>query len=170
MQSFRISDLDYKLKWLIGIFLVVLSIGFYTGISFVDHTTSMQPKGIEENYLGNEDNEAAEEMKFMKSEYEMKSILHTHFLSLSVVFLIIGFFVFGCEMPYRLKSFLMIEPMLSVLFTFGGIYLVWKGLPYISYIVMISGILMTISYSLSIVLIVKALFKRSTDQKDYITA
>ena len=42
-----------EIKFLIGTFLVVLSIGFYTGLLFVNETSSANPNGIEENYLGN---------------------------------------------------------------------------------------------------------------------
>ena len=75
------------LKALIISFLVVLSIGFYGGISFVNTTTSMKTSGIESHYLGNEDDEAAKIMKFKKSKREMLTIVHNHILSLSVIFL-----------------------------------------------------------------------------------
>ena len=41
---------------LIGAFIIVLSIGFYTGLLFVKETSSANPNGIEEQYLGNENN------------------------------------------------------------------------------------------------------------------
>ena len=75
-----------EIKLLIGSFLVVLSIGFYTGLSFVNETSSANPNGIVENYLGNEDVEDAEIMKFKKSPREMLTIVHSHILSMSLIF------------------------------------------------------------------------------------
>ena len=68
----QINGLIYKLpknlKWLIGAFVIVLSIGFYSGLLFVGETSSTNPKGIEEQYLGNEADEEAVVMKFKKSD------------------------------------------------------------------------------------------------------
>jgi hypothetical protein len=153
-----IAELSSELRWLVGIYLLISSIGFYSGISFVDHTTEGKPSGIIENYNGNEDNLEAEVMKFKKSEHEMYNILHTHFISMSILFLILSFLVYGIKASKKLIRFLMIEPLLSVLFTFGGIFLLWKGLPEMVYIVIISGVLMTLSYSFAVFLIYYNLF------------
>ena len=51
-----IKTLPKELKLLIGAFIIVLSIGFYTGLLFVGETSSTSPNGIEEQYLGNEEN------------------------------------------------------------------------------------------------------------------
>lgn len=153
-----ISSFSKELKVLTAFFLVTLSIGIYLGIGFVNHTTDGIPNGVVENYNGNENNEAAETMKFKKSEHEMYNILHTHFLSLSVIFFILGFLTFGTQIHPTLRIFLMIEPLISVLLTFGGIYLVWFGLEWMSYVVMFSGILMTASYTVAVLVVFKALF------------
>jgi hypothetical protein len=49
-----VYKLSKELKWLIAIFSIVLSIGFYSGLLFVGETSSANPNGIEEQYLGNE--------------------------------------------------------------------------------------------------------------------
>ena len=51
-----IKTLPKELKLLIGAFIIVLSIGFYTGLLFVGETSSANLNGIEEHYLGNEEN------------------------------------------------------------------------------------------------------------------
>lgn len=141
-----IPRLPRPLKHLVGVFLVVLSIGYFTGIAFVENTTSLAPEGIVENYTGNEEDEEATIMKFRKSDREMLTILHTHILSMSLIFFILGFLVYGCPLPSSLKYFLMIEPLISVVLTFGGIYLVWLGYEWLTYLVMLSGALMTLSF------------------------
>ena len=146
------------LRWLTFVFLLVLSVGYFTGLAFVEHTTEMTGSGIVENYNGNEDNPEAETMKFKKAERDMLNIVHAHILSLSLIFFVLAFLVYLCEVREKLKNFLMVEPMISVLVTFGGIYLIWLGVEWMSVVVMISGFLMTLSYAVSILVIFKELF------------
>lgn len=159
LQHGFLHSLPKELKYLLFLFCITLSIGFYSGISFVNSTTAMHTQGLIENYNGNEENLEAETMKFKKSSHEMYSLLHTHFMSLSLVFLALGILVYGTTANKLLRKFLMIEPMVSVIVTFGGIYLVWLGQEWVSYWVMLSGILMTLSFTLSMLLIMYTLFK-----------
>lgn len=145
--------LPTELKYLIFLFLVVLSIGFYSSISLVRTTSSFSPTGIEENYLGNESDEHAVEMKFQKSEQQVLGIIHSHIISMSILFLMVGFLVSLTQLNQPLKLFLIIEPFFSILFTFGGIYLLWKGITWFKYIVMISGSLMVLTYTISTIVI-----------------
>lgn len=160
MQTNYIHTWAKELKLLVGTFIVVLSIGFYSGLSFVGETSSFSSNGIQENYLGNEDNEEADEMKFKKTERHMLSVVHSHILSMSIIFFLVAVLVFYVDFNSVLKKFLMIEPLVSVVTTFGGIYFLWKGLLWMKYIVMVSGLLMTLSYSLSIILIFWGLTKK----------
>lgn len=152
-----------EIKFLIGAFLIVLSIGFFTGLLFVGETSSANPNGIEEQYLGNESNENAEIMKFKKSDQEMLSLVHSHVISMSMIFFLVGLILSTTRLNKRLKMFLMIEPFASVLLTFGGIYLLWKGMLWMKYIVLFSGTLMTLSYTVSIFIIFIQLFKKKAD-------
>lgn len=135
-----------QVKMLIGAFLVVLSIGFYGSIKFVNLNTGSTPQGIEENYLGNENDEDATVMKFKKSEREILTIIHNHMLSLSVIFLLLGFLVAMTNLPDKWQTYIMIEPFISVILTFGGIYFLWKGHLWCKYVIVVSGILMTLSF------------------------
>jgi hypothetical protein len=148
-----IYNLPKEIKILLGIFIIVLSIGFYSGLLFVGETSSMTPVGIEENYIGNEKNVEAQEMKFKKSEKAMLSIVHSHILSMSLIFFLIGLILSVTNLPNWLKLFLMIEPFMSILLTFGGIYLLWKNILWMKYIVMFSGTLMTLSFTTSTLII-----------------
>ncbi len=148
------------IKWFVATFVLVLSIGFYTGLLFVSETSTTSPLGIVENYLGNEDDEQAEVMKFKKGKREMLTIIHTHILSMSLIFFLLGGLVWLTKIPYKLKMFLTIEPLLSVILTFGGIYLLWSGILWMKYVVILSGIVMTISYSIAAFLVVYQLCKK----------
>ncbi len=138
-----------QIKLFIAAFVVVLSVGYFTGLLFVRNTESVSPDGIENNYLGNEDEVEVTVMKFEKGEREMLTIIHTHILSMSFIFFLMGGLVAITSLPKKLKGFLMIEPFISVLVTFGGIYFMWKGMHWLKYIIMISGVLMTVVYIIS---------------------
>jgi len=138
-----IHTFPQHVKWFIAAFVIVLSIGFFSGLLFVRHADSSHPDGIEENYLGNEDVESVEIMKFRKSKYEMLTTIHTHILSMSFIFFLLGGLVVMTSLSDKLKAFLIIEPFISVILTFGGIYFMWKGVVWMKYVVMISGSLMT---------------------------
>ena len=131
-----IFNIPKELKWLIGIFIIVLSIGFYSGLLFVCETSSAKPNGIEEQYLGNELDEEAEVMKFRKSKKEMLTLVHGHILSMSIIFFLVGMILSITKLNKKLKLVLMVEPFISVLFTFGGIYFLWKGFIWMKYIIM----------------------------------
>ena len=153
--------LPKEIKLLIGVFVIVLSIGFFSGLLFVGETSSANPNGIEEQYLGNEHDEDAEVMKFKKSEKEMLSLVHSHVLSMSIIFFLLALIVSITKLKRQLKMFLMVEPLISVVLTFGGLYFLWTGILWMKYIVMVSGTLMTLSFLLSVVIILKQLFEKS---------
>ena len=148
-----ISQFPKEVKGLIFAFIICLSIGFYSGIRFVNDTSNSSPQGIEERYLGNESDENATVMKFKKSRGEVMTMVHNHILSLSVIFFLLGGLVATTGINKKLKSFLMIEPFVSILCTFGGIYFMWTGIPWMKYIIMISGLFMTLTFMVSTVLI-----------------
>ena len=160
----QISGLIYQfpkeIKLLILAFICTLSIGFYSGISFVRTTTNANPTGVEQRYLGNEDDENATKMMFKKSEGEIMTTVHSHILSLSVIFFLVALILSTTVINQKLKLFLMIEPFLSLVLTFGGIYLLWKEIHWMKYVIMFSGLLMTATYTASIVIILKGLFSK----------
>lgn len=157
-----IHQFPKEIKTLIFVFIIVLSVGFYGGLSFVNNTTSMVPSGVETHYLGNENDEEAEIMKFKKSKREILTIVHNHILSLSVIFFLLSLILATTSINKKLKYFLMIEPLMSVLLTFGGIYFLWCGYLWVKYIIIFSGILMTLSFLLATVSILyQLLFPKS---------
>ena len=151
-----------QVKIFIAAFVLVLSVGYITGLLFVRQTESMAPAGIEENYLGNEDIDTAAVMKFKKGDREMLTIVHTHILSMSFIFFFLGGLVAITSLPKQLKGFLMIEPFFSILLTFGGIYFMWKGMLWMKYVVMISGILMTLVFAFGVLAVLIQLTKQTS--------
>ena len=105
------------------------------GLDLLKHTTDFKSKGIQENVLGSEFNEEAEELHFKMSERELHGIIHSHVITISILFAILSFMVFFTNLPYGLKSFLMIEPNVSLVVTFGGLWLLWLGYTWMKYII-----------------------------------
>ena len=155
-----IHKLPKSFRHFIAFFVIVLSVGYFTGLLFVNQTDATHPQGIEENYLGNEDVADLDVMKFKKGEREMLTIIHTHILSMSFIFFLLGGILATTSINKKLKSFLMLEPFVSIILTFGGIYLLWSGLLWMKYIVIISGILMTVCFVLSAFFILRAALRR----------
>ena len=160
--NYLLRDFSRPFKRFLIAFLVVLSVGYFTGLLFVLQTESTHPKGIVENYNGNEEDESATVFKFKKGQREMLTIIHTHVLSIGFIFAFLGLLVWGTELPSFWKSFLMIEPFCSVIATFGGIYLLWLGYTPFAYVVALSGMLMTISYCFGAIAVLRALLKSPT--------
>ena len=158
LKTNSLSELSKEFKYLIATFVIVTSIGFISSIVFVDYSNSTTPDGLVEQYNGNEFIEDdIDIMKFKKSEREILTIIHSHILSMSVIFFLIGFLVCLTNINIKLKLFLAIEPFVSILLTFGGIYLLWLDILWFRYVVIFSGILMTLSFLISAFLILRDL-------------
>jgi hypothetical protein len=155
-----IHTLPNYVKQFIAAFVIVLSIGYFTGLQFVRQTEGDNPSGMVEHYLGNEDLEEVAVMKFKKGEDEMLTLLHSHVLSISFIFFFLGGLIAITSLPKKLKAFLMIEPFVSIILTFGGIYLLWKGILWMKWVVLISGILMTAVYIVGALVVLFQLLKR----------
>ena len=144
-------------KQFILFFVLTLSIGYFTGLKFIKNTTNLSLEGIEQNYNGNKSVENASQMFFKKSEGAIITTIHTHILSFSLIFFSLGLLLLTVPMHATLKRFLLIEPFISILLTFGGIWMLWKDIIWFKYIVMISGTLLTISFMCSVLLVVRAI-------------
>ena len=157
-HNFRLRQLPKYARMACLAFILTLSVGYFTGLAFVFQTESNTAVGMEENYNGNEDRPEEMVMKFKKSQREMLTIVHTHILSISLIFFSAGVLLFFSSVPKRLKSFLLVEPYVSLIVTFGGIYLLWYGIGFVAYVVLVSGVLMTLTYVATVVFILNELF------------
>ena len=157
-----IYSLPSELKKLVVPFIIVLSIGYFVSILLVDHTSSLSPTGIEENYLGNESKEAQAVFKFKKSKYQIYNLIHSHIISMSIIFFITGLILLITDLNYYFKMFLIIEPFVSILTTFGGIYLLWHGITWMKYVIFISSSIMALVFLISCYIILRqSLSKKS---------
>lgn len=151
--AFFIEELAKPLKRMLLLFVITISLGYGFGLRYLYLTTEANTTTLQENYLGNEDNEEAEVMKFKKTEKSILTFLHDHLLSMGMLQLVLSLLLFFSKLPSQIKNFLAIEPFISMLITFSGIYLLWLGLEEVKYVVIVSGMLFHTTLILSLVLL-----------------
>ncbi len=141
-------------RLMLAAFLLVVTTGYSLGVFFVDHSTDMHPDGIAERYRGTEgvgidpmSLPPERELQFEKSPAEMLNVTHTHLISLALVFLSVGsIFLFAAGIPPWLRATLILEPFVSIVLTFGGIWLLRYHAPSWSILVAVSGTLMSLCF------------------------
>lgn len=155
-----LKELRGMYRRMLILFVLCLSMGYLSGVYYISITSGFDGNSIEENYLGNEDNEEADTMKFKMHEKEVLSIIHSHTIIFSFIFLAMGFLLIQTSINPKLKSVLVIEPFVSILVTFGGIWLMWKGLEWMKYLIIISGTIMHIAFFSSAIIVLKELIQK----------
>jgi hypothetical protein len=162
-MNFQLFSLPRLLKISISIFLFALAFGYFSSFDLLRHTTDLNSQGVEENVLGNELDENANELRFKMSERELHGIIHSHVITLSLLFIFLQVIFYFSSAPKFLKSLLMIEPILSIITTFGGLWLLWLGHVWVKYLIMISGTLMHSSLIIMIVILLYDLLIRKVE-------
>ena len=148
LNNISLHQLPAKLKLLLLLMVVNLTVGVGIGLYYVANTTELTPAGTAEHFSGSEiDVEFAIPEKYPKPVSELLITTHNHILSLTLIFLVIGgIFYFNSTITGGLKTFLIAEPFISILTTFGGIWLIRFVHPAFVYLVIPSGILMYTCY------------------------
>ena len=164
MMNSSIRDWPERLKYLISTFLIVLTIGVTIGLVYVQRTASSKPSTITEHYRGSEIVDELEiPEKFPKTINDLLLTTHSHVISFAIIFIILGGLTyFSSIFKGRVKTFLMIEPMISSCVTFGSIWGIRFISPIFGIIAMVSGILIYVSfYVIVIALLAESISKKS---------
>lgn len=156
-----------RYKRLVFIFVAVAFVGVVLGAVFIEATTHLTPQGVVEQYkgIGEDRVEEVKELKFPKPFKDMLTTTHNHILGLSSLFVIVGFLYLhaGEEKAWRLA--VAVEPLISLILTFGGLWVMrylWE--PFV-YIVILSGTLMVGAYAWMSVAIMIDCVRNDDDQK-----
>ncbi len=157
---FYIEELITPIRRILFLFVLTISLGYGFGLRYLYLTTEANSTTLQENYLGNEADEDAEEMKFKKTEKSLLTFLHDHLFALGILQLIMSFLLFCSKIPSKLKNFLVFEPFLSILVTFSGIYILWLGVEELKYVVMVSGTLFHLTFMVSLGILGVKLLKK----------
>ena len=136
----KLNQLSKNLKFLAIAYLLVLGIGVTMGLIYVAVTTSMTPSGAIEQYIGNDDDW---DPKHPKEFIDLVSQTHQHIVMFSFIFLSVGF-IFNRNSIIKgpLKLFLIIEPFISIIITFGGFFVLRYLTPNFVYVIIVSSTLM----------------------------
>ena len=148
----RLVDLPQKVKYFFSVFLVLMSIGVTIGLIYVYETTEMTAGGTEEHYAGStlEDDMDIPE-KYPKELESMLLTTHTHLISFSFIFFFLGaIFYLNSIITGGWKTFIIIEPFISILITFGSIWGVRYWSIGFSLLIMIFGILTYFTFYLMV--------------------
>ncbi len=127
-MNIKLFELDKTLKNFLIAILFVLTTGLGTGLIYLNYTTDYTPKGTIQRYNGTDIEQEMDD--FDIPEYYPKPIseilitTHNHILGFSFIFFITGLiFYFNSIINGFWKSFLLIEPPISIVITFGSIWL-----------------------------------------------
>jgi hypothetical protein len=139
----RLRNLPGYVRAPIIAFILVGLVGYAAGLVFVSYTTGMRSAGISDHYSGNE-----EELKFGKSTAEMLNIVHSHLLGMGVLFFAVALLFVCGDSGAKWKAFWSTETLLSLLSTFGSLWLIAIGIKWAVWIIFPSSLLMVCGYGI----------------------
>ncbi len=148
ISKIKLYQLPRAIKLLLMLTVLNLTVGVGIGLYYVSNTTHLSPEGTAEQFRGSSvDNNFDIPEKFPKPTSELLTTTHNHIISMTFIFFIMGgIFYFNSIITGFWKSFFIAEPFFSILATFGGIWFIRFIHSSFSYLVMVSGVLMYLSF------------------------
>ncbi len=129
---------------LVQVFLSMVLFGYAVGFLNLVATDQTTPTGIATHLRGlpEEALDTAEEIILPKPLKELIITTHNHLLGLAAIFGLVGFLFLhtGFSSP-RVRLLLAVEPMISLMITFAGIWLTWFFGEAFAMVVLLGGIL-----------------------------
>ncbi|MFQ6677143.1 MAG: hypothetical protein ACE5D0_02380 [Fidelibacterota bacterium] len=147
MNNIKLNKLDESLRWFLISFIIVISLGVSLGLIYVNLTTHMSADQTYERIAGSQTDEYEIPEHFPKSLENLLLTTHTHVISFALIFVMMGgLFYFNSILSGGWKLFLMIEPLVAILTTFGSFWGIRYIHPAFSYLTIFSGVLMYLSF------------------------
>ena len=146
--SKQLYQLPGKIKLFLFWVVINITCGVGLGLFYISNTTHFSIIGTTEHFIGSDVNKEFEiPEKYPKPLSELLTTTHNHIISLTFIFIIMGYiFYFSSIFSENMKIIIILEPFLSILTTFGGIWLISFGYPLFIYLIMLSGILMYLCF------------------------
>ena len=145
-NNIALNKLDCQLKYFLTSFLIMMSIGIFTGLYYVYLTTNIEKEGIVERFNGSQP-EDPQKFEVEKPLESMILTTHNHVLNFSMITLLVGIiFYFNSTISGKLRLFLLIEPFFSTLLTFSSLWIMRYLNEGFVYLVIISAIVMYICW------------------------
>jgi len=150
LKSKYLFQLEKKFKSFLLAFVLTLSFGVITGLIYLYYTTEYKPGEAVKRYNGSEilnSNEMDIPEYYPKPISELLITTHTHVITFSLIFLSLGgIFYFNSIITGFFKQFLIIEPFVSTIFSFGSLWAMRFIDPAFVYITAISSTMIYLSY------------------------
>ncbi|MEE9448740.1 MAG: hypothetical protein V3V72_01715 [Ignavibacteriaceae bacterium] len=163
-MEFKLYRFNKPLKRFLSFFLITLTCGMIIGLVYLNQTTSLSANGTINRISGSQEDAGFDIPDYYpKPISELLVTTHNHIIGFALIFFVIGgLFYFNTMVNGFWKNFIMIEPLISVLVTFGSIW----GLRFISidfiHIAIVSSTLIYTSYFVMVFIILYELnFKKS---------
>lgn len=150
-MSSKLFEMDKILKNFLIAILFVLTTGLGTGLIYLNYTTDYTPKGTIQRYNGTDIEQEMDDFdipeNYPKPISEMLITTHNHILGFSFIFFITGLiFYFNSIINGFWKSFLLIEPPISIVITFSSIWLMRYLHEDFVYLTIFSSIVLYLSF------------------------
>ena len=150
-MSSKLFEMDKILKNFLIAILFVLTTGLVTGLIYLNYTTDYTPKGTIQRYNGTDIEQEMDDFdipeNYPKPISEMLITTHNHILGFSFIFFITGLiFYFNSIINGFWKSFLLIEPPISIVITFSSIWLMRYLHEDFVYLTIFSSIILYLSF------------------------
>ncbi len=150
-MNIKLLELDKTLKNFLTTILLVLAAGVVVSLAYLNLTTDFSPEGTTLRFNGNADETTTAEFEipenFPKTVSEMLITTHNHIFGFSFLFFITGIiYYFNSIINGFWKSFFLIEPIISILVTFGSIWLMRYIDEDFVYLTIFSSIILYLSF------------------------
>src|SRR3990172_11890832 len=150
-MSKKLFELDKTLKNFLMAIIFVMSCGVITGLIYLNYTTGYSSEGTSLRFNGSNETSSEDDFEipdnYLKPVSEMLITTHNHILGFSFIFFIIGsIFYFNSIIEDFWKTFLLVEPIISVLITFGSLWLMRYYDSNFVYLAILSSTVLYLSY------------------------
>ncbi|AFH49497.1 Hypothetical protein IALB_1790 [Ignavibacterium album JCM 16511] len=163
-MNLKLYQLPKQIKRMIAALLFSLTFGVLIGLGFLYYTTSYSTQGAIERYNGSQVSEEFDIAEnYPKPISEIFITTHNHIIAFSLIFTIVcSVFYFSSLLNNGWKTFFLIEPFISIIVSFGSLWLMRFVNPNFVYLMAASSTLIYISYFTMVILILyEILFKKS---------
>lgn len=155
-MNLKLYQFPEQLKKLILAVLFSLTVGVCIGLGFLYYTTYYSPSGVIERYNGSQ---ASDEFgiveNYPKPIAEIFITTHNHVIAFTLIFSVVAIiFYFSSVLNSFWKTFFLIEPFISIVISFGSLWLMRFVNPDFVYLMVVSSSIIYLSYFIMLTLIV----------------
>lgn len=147
-MNLKLYQFPTQLKKLILALLFSLTFGICIGLGFLYYTTSYSPQRATERYNGSQASDEFEIAEnYPKPISEIFITTHNHVIAFTLIFTVVAIiFYFSSVLNGVWKTFLLIEPFISIVISFGSLWLMRFVNPNFVYLMAVSSSMIYLSY------------------------